>query len=53
LRNVLQPAAEKAGLGRVKWHQFRYIRLKLGPPRLGMIEHQQHGADFEWSPSSG
>jgi integrase len=25
LRNVLQPAAEKAGLGRVRWHQFRYI----------------------------
>jgi hypothetical protein len=22
LRNVLRPAAERAGLGRVKWHQF-------------------------------
>jgi hypothetical protein len=29
LRNVLQPAAEKAGLGRVTWHQFRHIHSSL------------------------
>ncbi len=29
LRNVLQPAAEKAGLGRVRWHQFRHIHSSL------------------------
>ena len=29
LRNVLQPAAEKAGLGRVAWHQFRHIHSSL------------------------
>ena len=29
LRNVLQPAAERAGLGRVKWHQFRHIHSSL------------------------
>ena len=26
---MLQPAAEKAGLGRVKWHQFRHIHSSL------------------------
>jgi hypothetical protein len=25
LGRVLQPAAERAGLGRVTWHQFRHI----------------------------
>jgi integrase len=29
LRNVLQPAAEAAGLGRVTWHQFRHIHSSL------------------------
>lgn len=29
LRNVLQPAGERAGLGRVKWHQFRHIHSSL------------------------
>ena len=29
LRNVLQPAAQKAGLGRVTWHQFRHIHSSL------------------------
>jgi integrase len=29
LRIVLQPAAEKAGLGRVTWHQFRHIQSSL------------------------
>jgi integrase len=29
LRNVLQPAAGRAGLGRVKWHQFRHIHSSL------------------------
>ena len=29
LTNVLQPAAEKAGLGRVPWHQFRHIHSSL------------------------
>ena len=29
LRNVLQPAAEAAGLGRVTWHQFRHIHSTL------------------------
>jgi integrase len=29
LRNVLQPAAERAGLGRVTWHQFRHIHSSL------------------------
>ena len=29
LRNVLQPAAKKAGLGRVTWHQFRHIHSSL------------------------
>ena len=29
MRNVLQPAAEKAGLGRVTWHQFRHIHSSL------------------------
>jgi hypothetical protein len=29
LRNVLQPAAEEAGLGRVTWHQFRHIHSSL------------------------
>jgi integrase len=29
LRNVLQPAAEWAGLGRVTWHQFRHIHSSL------------------------
>src|SRR5947209_17915918 len=29
LRNVLQPAAEKAGLGRVTWRQFRHIHSSL------------------------
>src|SRR5262245_49557969 len=29
LRNVLQPAAERARLGRVKWHQFRHIYSSL------------------------
>jgi integrase len=29
LRNVLQPAAEQAGLGRVTWHQFRHIHSSL------------------------
>jgi integrase len=29
LRNALQPAAEKAGLGRVTWHQFRHIHSSL------------------------
>src|SRR5205814_2535094 len=29
LCNVLQPAAEKAGLGRVTWHQFRHIHSSL------------------------
>lgn len=29
LRNVLQPAAEKAGLARVTWHQFRHIHSSL------------------------
>jgi integrase len=29
LRNVLQPAAEKAALGRVTWHQFRHIHSSL------------------------
>jgi integrase len=29
LRNELQPAAEKAGLGRVTWHQFRHIHSSL------------------------
>ena len=29
LRNVLQPAAEKAGLGRMTWHQFRHIHSSL------------------------
>ena len=29
LRNVLQPAARRAGLGRVTWHQFRHIHSSL------------------------
>jgi integrase len=29
LRKVLQPAAERAGLGRVTWHQFRHIHSSL------------------------
>lgn len=29
LRNVLQPAARQAGLGRVTWHQFRHIHSSL------------------------
>ena len=29
LRNVLQPAAEAVGLGRVTWHQFRHIHSSL------------------------
>jgi len=29
LTNVLQPAAETAGLGRVTWHQFRHIHSSL------------------------
>jgi integrase len=29
LRNVLQPAARAAGLGRVTWHQFRHIHSSL------------------------
>ena len=29
LTNVLQPAAEDAGLGRVTWHQFRHIHSSL------------------------
>ncbi|MBI1876184.1 MAG: tyrosine-type recombinase/integrase [Acidobacteria bacterium] len=29
LRNVLQPAAKRAGLGRVTWHQFRHIHSSL------------------------
>jgi integrase len=29
LKKVLQPAAEKAGLGRVTWHQFRHIHSSL------------------------
>jgi len=29
LANVLQPAAEAAGLGRVTWHQFRHIHSSL------------------------
>jgi integrase len=29
LRNVLQPAGERAGVGRVKWHQFRHIHSSL------------------------
>jgi hypothetical protein len=29
LRNVLQPAAERAGLGRVTWHHFRHIHSSL------------------------
>jgi integrase len=29
LRNILQPAAEAAGLGRVTWHQFRHIHSSL------------------------
>ena len=29
LGRVLQPAAERAGLGRVTWHQFRHIHSSL------------------------
>jgi integrase len=29
LTRVLQPAAVKAGLGRVTWHQFRHIHSSL------------------------
>ena len=29
LTTMLQPAAEKAGLGRVTWHQFRHIHSSL------------------------
>ena len=29
LTNMLQPAAEAAGLGRVTWHQFRHIHSSL------------------------
>ena len=29
LQRVLQPAAERAGLGRVTWHQFRHIYSSL------------------------
>jgi integrase len=29
LRNVLQPAAKEAGLGRVTWHQFRHVHSSL------------------------
>jgi integrase len=29
LQRVLQPAAERAGLGRVTWHQFRHIHSSL------------------------
>ena len=29
LTTVLQPAAERAGLGRVTWHQFRHIHTSL------------------------
>jgi hypothetical protein len=29
LRRVLQPAAERAGLGRVTWHQFHHIHSSL------------------------
>jgi integrase len=29
LERVLQPAAERAGLGRVTWHQFRHIHSSL------------------------
>lgn len=29
LQRVLQPAAERAGLGRVTWHQFRHIQSSL------------------------
>ena len=28
-RNVLQPAAKEAGLGRVTWHQFRHVHSSL------------------------
>jgi integrase len=29
LRRVLQPAAERIGIGRVTWHQFRHIHSSL------------------------
>ena len=29
LQRVLQPAVERAGLGRVTWHQFRHIHSSL------------------------
>ena len=29
LTRVLQPAAERAGLGRVTWHQFRHVHSSL------------------------
>jgi integrase len=29
LRKFLQPAAEKAELGRVTWHQFRHVHASL------------------------
>ena len=29
LQRALQPAAERAGLGRVTWHQFRHIHSSL------------------------
>ena len=29
LTHVLQPAAERAGLGRVTWHQFRHVHSSL------------------------
>ena len=29
LERVLQPAAERAGLGRVTWHEFRHIHSSL------------------------
>ena len=53
LTNVLQPAAETAGLGRVTWHQFRHIHssllndLRAGEDRAGATRTREHADDAQ------
>ena len=54
LTNVLQPAAEAAGLGRVTWHQFRHIHSSLlndlnvpVEDRAGAARARQHFDDTQ------
>ena len=54
LTNVLQPAAEAAGLGRVTWHQFRHIHSSLlndlkraGEDRAGATGTREHRDDAQ------